>query len=120
MLEFTHCGRSQPFVLIEISSLLLLSTASMVLLCAFVRCCGRYLCGGRLRRHQLDSDLLDELDTSQLSYDDDGDVGLAPLQVSSTSASKAEQSMEQADDDMALPAYTDVVAEAVHVKAGSS
>lgn len=87
----------------EIASMLLLATASIVLLCTLLRCCCRYVCiapmqiGDDMSIHP-DEDLSDEDESV-------GSVTPLPSGVKMVEPNAVEQPMEDE-----LPAYTEVVA----------
>ena len=93
----------------EVASLLLLATASLVLLGAMVRCCCRYLYIRTMARRIIDDELAEDLDPSQLS-DEEVDIGLAPLHANSTTKNDDGAVGDgHENNESELPAYVDVV-----------
>jgi len=87
-----------------IASMLLLATASIVLLCTLLRCCRRYVCAVPIHIHDDVSTVHDE---EILDDDDLGSVTPLPSGVKMMETPQQEPSPE--DDEDELPAYTDVV-----------
>jgi len=103
-----------PHLLIpmEIASMLLLATASIVLLCTLLRCCCRYVCIAPI---QIGDDM-STIHDDELSDEDEsvGSVTPLPSGVKMMEPSVAEQQMEDE-----LPAYTEVVAGAAVARSSS-
>lgn len=106
-----RCLSSPYYWPMAIASMLLLATASVVLLCTLLRCCCRYVC--HVQTHPVDdtSFLEDVLENS----DDEGSIGsVTPLpsgvKMQEVSINREVQLEEKSDEDESeLPAYTEVV-----------
>jgi hypothetical protein len=125
MREWSDCIYGPRLLVpMEIASFLLLAAASAILLCAIVRCCCRFLCSRTGTRRELNGSraesLVDPESDGEADEEMAAEVGLEPLQASSApirnggSPTKAAreadtQEAEAAEDDEALPTYSDVV-----------
>lgn len=101
---YDMCHRPPMLVPMTIASILLLATASMVLLCTLLRCCCRYICVMPVHPADDASTIHDE----DLSDEDDmvGSVTPLPSGVKMVETPQSEPAHEEDDD---LPAYTEVV-----------
>lgn len=102
-----ECRNEPPSRLLwpmTIASILLLATASMVLLCTVLRCCCRYVCGVVGAHHADDASTIHD---EELTDEDEtpGSVTPLPAGVKMMESTQA----EPAADDDELPAYTEVV-----------
>jgi len=101
--QLDHCILT-PHLLVpmEIASMLLLATASIVLLCTLLRCCCRYVC---ISPAHINDDL-STLHDEELSDEDESVGSVTPLP--SGVKMMEPQVVEQPQEDE-LPAYTEVV-----------
>mmetsp|Transcript_28071 Transcript_28071/g.89345 ORF Transcript_28071/g.89345 Transcript_28071/m.89345 type:complete len:377 (-) Transcript_28071:398-1528(-) len=126
MREWSDCIYGPRLLVpMEIASFLLLAAASTILVCAIVRCCCRFLCFRIRTRRELNGSraesLVDPESDGEADEETAAEVGLEPLQASSApirngggSSIKAAREAdtleaEAAEDDEALPTYSDVV-----------
>lgn len=86
-----------------IASILLLATASLVLLCTLLRCCCRYICVMPVHPADDASTIHDE----ELSDEDDTVGSVTPLPSGVKMMETPQQ--EQPSEEDELPAYTEVV-----------
>lgn len=106
MHHFSEClNGPQLFIPMEIASLLLLATASVVLLCALIRCCCRHICNGARRDTASEASATpDEIDLT-----DEDEPTVLPLPSGVKHDDARGHSAETEEDDDALPTYGEVV-----------
>ncbi|KAL1526846.1 hypothetical protein AB1Y20_015538 [Prymnesium parvum] len=100
--EDCEAATPTPTAVMRIASILLLATASMVLLCTLLRCCCRHI--GVVANHNDDSSTAHDEDLS----DEEGSVGSVTPLPSGVKMMETPQS-EPCNEEDELPAYTEVV-----------
>mmetsp|Transcript_17206 Transcript_17206/g.30024 ORF Transcript_17206/g.30024 Transcript_17206/m.30024 type:complete len:324 (-) Transcript_17206:503-1474(-) len=100
--EDCEAATPTPTAVMRIASILLLATASMVLLCTLLRCCCRHI--GVVANHNDDSSTAHDEDLS----DEEGSVGSVTPLPSGVKMTETPQS-EPCNEEDELPAYTEVV-----------
>jgi len=99
----------------EIASMLLLATASIVLMCTLLRCCCRYVC-------VIPGNIMDDMSSfhdETLSDEDDSVGSVTPLPSGVKMVEQPQQVEQPQEDEDELPAYTEVVAGATIARSSS-